>query len=909
MADALQPASRAPLNRDVELLGELLSEVIIDQEGSEIGTLVQQVKELAIVARQNNLLAREQLQTLISSHSADVLQVVARAFTHRLALANIAEQQHRIRRRRYYQGLSESSPQIGSVDATLSSLKKKGLPQNKITDAIRKLNVELVMTAHPTEIRRRTTRRQHQEVAQLLREKDLHQMTAHEEQLNLHELKRVIQTCWATEEVRQRKPTVEDEVRDGLVVFEETLWHAVPRYLRELDRSMRHHLGEGLSLETTPLSFGSWMGGDRDGNPNVKPIATERTCLLARVAASRLLSEGLEDLWSELSVNQCSEELRACVGDVWEPYRVHIKSILTKIQNTGAYAQAQLDGLSSPLGQIYTHPEQLKKDLMLCWRSLNETGLSTLAMGSLRDLIWNVDVFGLTLFKLDVRQEASRHTEVLSYLTENLGYGRYDQWSEEERQQFLLNALTDRQRHLPPQMWSTHNPRNERDERVFDVLDTFKVTAQQPSGMLGAYIISMASQPSDILAVLYLQEEARHLFSTPISGQAQRVVPLFETERDLDHGHHTMRALLDIPWYRELISKREQDRIEVMIGYSDSAKDAGRLAAAWALYKAQERIVVTCEEFGVHLTLFHGRGGSIGRGGGPTHAAILCQPPGSIKNTLRVTEQGEVIDAKYGRPGIAVRTLELATTAVLEATLTPAEAPKQAWRDMMERMAEKSREAYHDVVRREPQFVPYFRAATPEQELGMLNIGSRPARRRSGGGLESLRAIPWIFAWTQTRLMLPAWLGVGEALAWSQSDQHHKQLLVEMEADWPFFRSTLGLIEMVLAKALPDISARYDELLVSDELSSLGTRLRESYRHTKTQLLTLRNREELLEPLSMLRASIDARNPYVDPLNLIQAELLSRLRNKNLSVQQEEKLRSALSVTISGIAVGMRNTG
>ena len=909
MTESKVLGSREPLKRDVDLLGNLLDDVVIDHEGEQIGSLIHEVRTLAKSARQRDQAARTRLQDLIAQLSVADIQVIARAFTHRLALSNIAEQQHRIRRRRYYQGLGESSPQVGSVDATLSSLKRKGVAPDAIIEALSALNVELVMTAHPTEVRRRTTRRQHQHIAQLLRVKDLHNMNAHEEQLNQKELKRVISACWSTDEVRNRKPTVEDEVRDGLVVFEETLWHAVPRYLRELDASMHRHLGARLPLDRAPLRFGSWMGGDRDGNPNVSPIVTHRTCLLARVSAARLLSDGVERLWAELSMNHASDELRARVGEVWEPYRVHLKSILIKLRNTESQAQAQLDGLQAPLGQIYGHPDELSADLMICWRSLNETGLGELAIGQLRDLIWNVNVFGLTLFKLDVRQEADRHTEALSYITENLGYGRYDQWSEEERQRFLVDGLSDQGRNLPPKIWSTQNPRSDRDVRIFDVLDTFKILAQQPAGMLGAYIISMAALPSDVLAVMYLQKAARYQFATAHSDEPQRVVPLFETERDLDEGHETMRTLFENPWYRQVISEVYQDRVEVMIGYSDSAKDAGRLAAAWALYKAQEQIVDTCKDFGVHLTLFHGRGGSIGRGGGPTHAAILCQPPGSIQNTLRVTEQGEVIDTKYGRPGIAVRTLELATTAVLEATLTPAEAPKSEWREMMERMAKISRDAYHSVVRHEEQFVPYFRAATPEQELGMLNIGSRPARRRAGGGLESLRAIPWIFAWTQTRLMLPAWLGVGEALAWSQSDEQHKLRLIEMEAQWPFFRSTLGLIEMVLAKALPDISARYDALLVSDDLASLGVKLREAYHHTTQQLLTLRSRQQLLEPQSMLRASIDARNPYVDPLNLMQAELLARLRSGERSAEEEDELRSALSITINGIAVGMRNTG
>jgi len=387
------------------------------------------------------------------------------------------------------------------------------------------------------------------------------------------------------------------------------------------------------------------------------------------------------------------------------------------------------------------------------------------------------------------------------------------------------------------------------------------------------------------------------------------VVPLFETEADLKAGGGSLEALLSIPWLREHVRREDGERLEVMIGYSDSAKDAGRLAAAWALFTAQERLVQACEAQGVKLTLFHGRGGSVGRGGGPTHAAILCQPPGSIQGTIRVTEQGEVIRAKYGRPGIAVRTLELTTTAVLEATLLEGVTPKASWRACMDRLSETSTGVYHGVVRHEPRFVPYFRAATPEQELGLLHIGSRPARRRAGGGVESLRAIPWVFAWTQTRLMLPAWLGIGAALDKEMQQDSGVEGLREMVAQWPFLRSTLDLVEMVLAKALPDIAARYDELLVPEDLQPLGADLRARYALTCERLLELRGRTELLQENAVLRRSIQVRNPYVDPLNLLQSELLQRVRGLDEGHPEAEHVRAALLVTVNGIAAGMRNTG
>ena len=651
------------------------------------------------------------------------------------------------------------------------------------------------------------------------------------------------------------------------------------------------------------------MGGDRDGNPNVSPSVTRRACLLAQLKVFELLMSDVEQLGKELSLNRCSDALTARVGDVWEPYRVHLSQVYVRLKNTAARLASRLDGSAPVAGQIYTSRDAFRDDLLLCWHSLNETGHGVIANGHLRDLIWRVDVFGFTLFSLDLRQESTRHAEAMSYVTQKLGYGDYLSWSEEERSQFLIEHLSATDVYLPESFWRFTTATTDFETRVFDVLETFRVAAEQPPEMLGAYVISMATSPSDVLSVMYLQREARHRFASESSGDRSELSHFFETEQDLKTGHETLSTLLSLPYFREVVTRQFDDKIEVMIGYSDSAKDAGRLAAAWALYQAQEEMVKVCEEYGVHLTLFHGRGGSIGRGGGPTHAAILCQPPGSIKGRLRVTEQGEVIDAKYGRPGIAVRTLELTTTAVLEATILSSEPPRAEWRELMKGMADVSMGAYRDVVRKRTDFVDYFRHATPEPELGLLKIGSRPARRKKGGGLESLRAIPWIFAWTQTRLMLPAWLGFGEALNWALSDPKRAELLSEMVAEWPFFRSTIDLIEMVLAKALPDVAARYDELLVPASMRPLGLELRSAYLEAKSRLLQVRGREQLLPPNSMLRISINTRNPLVDPLNLIQAELLKRFRALQPGAKDLPVIEEALLVTVNGIAAGMRNTG
>jgi phosphoenolpyruvate carboxylase len=424
------------------------------------------------------------------------------------------------------------------------------------------------------------------------------------------------------------------------------------------------------------------------------------------------------------------------------------------------------------------------------------------------------------------------------------------------------------------------------------VLDTFAMIARTPPGSLGAYVITMTQHASDVLAVQLLQKAAG--VAAPL-----RVVPLFETSRDLQHAGPVLDSLFEHAWYRDRIGGRQ----EVMLGYSDSAKDVGRLTAGWELYKAQEAILASCARHGVCVTLFHGRGGSVGRGGGPTHLAIQSQPPGSIDGTLRVTEQGEMLQALFGLPDIAVRTMEVYTTGTLEAWLTPGRAPSGEWRDCMDRLAADARDTYRHVVYDDPRFIDYFHASTPEAEIGALNIGSRPARRRPGSGVSELRAIPWQFAWTQTRLMLGAWLGVEDALDRAVA-RGERERLIEMYREWPHFQSAIGLIEMVLAKADGRIAAEYDRQLVPEALQAVGIELRARLARAIHGVLDVTGQTELLHENPVIRRSIDVRNPYVDPLNLVQVELLRRVR-----LQAEPQARTALRVTINGIAAGLRNTG
>jgi phosphoenolpyruvate carboxylase len=815
------------LRDDIHLLGDLLGETLRAQEGEGLFEMVERVRALAKSARAGSSSDFDKLTALLGNLSANEALPVARAFAQFLSLANIAEQHHRVRRRREYQRDEKAKPQPGSCDEVFGRLISEGLDKERLFAAVRDLCVELVLTAHPTEVMRRTLLQKQRRVADLLARQDHEDLTIPEREAAVEELRREITSMWETDEVRHERPTPLDEVRGGLIAFEQTLWDAIPQFLRTLDRALREHTGKPLPLDAKPIRFGSWIGGDRDGNPNVTADVTVKACLLSRWMAADLYLRDIEDLRLDLSVTRGSAELESLAGCTHEPYRALLKRIRDDFRATRQSIEAALEDTGRKIGPL-VESRQLLEPLMVCWRSLHETGNGVLANGRLLDLIRRVHCFGLTLVRLDIRQDSARHAKP------------------------------------------------EKED-----MDTFRVIDEIPPESLGAYVITMTRNAQDVLRVAALQSRLR-------------VVPLFETIADLRNAPQTLRELFANAEYRQRMAGRQ----EVMIGYSDSSKDAGRFAAAWELYKAQEQIVAVCREAGVELTLFHGRGGSVGRGGGPTYLAIQSQPPGSVDGRLRVTVQGEMIQAEFGLIGIALRTLEVYTTATLDATLTPAESPKPEWRDAIQTMADASAHAYRRVVYETPEFLDYFRAATPEVELGQINIGSRPARRGAQKGVESLRAIPWQFAWTQNRLLLPSWLGVDDAI-----EAGPRKIISAMMREWTFFRSTIDLIEMVLAKVEPSIAAYYDTLLVPDPLRSVGDALRARLSATMELVKGITGHKRLLESNPVLRRSIDVRNPYVDPINLVQAEILRRLR------AGDETLKDAFVVTVNGIAAGMRNTG
>ena len=891
------------LRNDVRLLGTLLGETIKSQQGEDLYLQVESVRYMSKLARQGNQEQAEKLVETLSALDSAELYLLARAFTLFLNLANIAEQHHQLRQRREESRVEKTDllsldPNIGSLgflDDEFQNMTNRGVTAERLYEHVCRLNIDLVLTAHPTEIVRRSVSSKFLKITRLLAENDRNDLS-HLERVRIKQgLRQAITEVWETDEIRRLRPTPIDEAKTGLVTLEQSLWKVVPDIFSELDDALIKHTGKPLPIDATPIRFGSWMGGDRDGNPNATPQVTHIVGIQNKLRAAELYWREIDELRRDLSMNDCSQELRDKVGDAGEPYRALLEKLLKKLRNTIKFYTRQMDesGLKANLKvKQHTPPvssvEDLRQPLMLCYRSLIECGDLMIAGGRLKDMLRRLNTFGISLCKLDIRQEADRHTEAIDAITQFLGIGHYAEWSEQEKQDFLVKELQNPR----PLISSAFPEKDQASESVREVLETFRMLSRENPETLGAYIISMATYPSDVLAVELLQRECR--ISEPL-----RVVPLFERLDALQGAAECMEALFATKWYLDRI----QGKQEVMIGYSDSAKDAGKLAATWGLYQAQEALVEVFERFDVDLTLFHGRGGTVARGGGPAYQAIRSQPPGSVNCSMRVTEQGEVIQAKFGLPGSAVDSLRVYIASVLETTLLPPPKPKPEWRTQMDLLAQDALEEFHDVVRHDPDFVEYFGLATPEQELGNLKIGSRPARRRKGSGIQYLRAIPWIFAWTQTRLMLPAWLGVGQALD-RALERGDKETLMEMQASWPFFSATLDSIEMVFSKADVNVSKMYDDKLVPDHLQPLGDKLRQKYQQTVDHILNITQHETPLENEPVVRTSVNVRNTYVDPLNILQVELLHRERQHS-----EDIVLDALLVAINGIAAGMRNTG
>ncbi|KAL2904953.1 Phosphoenolpyruvate carboxylase 4 [Bienertia sinuspersici] len=916
--DIAEEISFQSFEDDCRILRSLFNDVLLREVGSDFVHKLERIRILAESAcnmrnagiEETADLLEKQLISELSKMGLDEALMLGRAFSHYLNLMGIAETHHRLRKQRNVPQLSKS------CDDIFSKLIQEGASPDELYNHVSQQEVEIVLTAHPTQINRRTLQYKHIRIAHLLEYNDRPDLGHEDREMLIEDLVREITSVWQTDELRRHN------------------LHHCPHYLRRVSNALKKHTGRALPLTCTPIRFGSWMGGDRDGNPNVTAKVTRDVSLLSRWMAENAEKDKYES-WSQ-NMQRSQSKFQSKL-----PTRVDLPSTdcndedsqhpklelpgtdympLNRQEGAKKSQKPNLDGNGSANAQPFRNfsqclrasfqkllePSQPQHPGIAPYRVVlgnvkdkQSCGSGVLADGRLADLIRRVSAFGMVLMKLDLRQESGRHSEALDAITKYLDLGTYSEWDEEKKLEFLTKELKGKRPLVPPSI--------EVNPDVKEVLDTFRVAAELGSDSLGAYVISMASNASDVLAVELLQKDGRLAhggeLGKPCIGGTLRVVPLFETVNDLRGAGSVIRKLLSIDWYREHIIKNHNGHQEVMVGYSDSGKDAGRFTAAWELYKAQEDVVAACNEFNIKVTLFHGRGGSIGRGGGPTYLAIQSQPPGS--GTLRSTEQGEMVQAKFGRPQIAVRQLEVYTTAVLLATMCPPQPPRDVkWRNLMEEISKVSCQHYRNMVFDNPEFLPYFHEATPQAELGHLNIGSRPTRRKSSTGIGHLRAIPWVFAWTQTRFVLPAWLGVGAGLK-SACENGNTDDLRAMYQEWPFFQSTIDLIEMVLGKADIPIAKLYNDVLVSECRRELGTQLRKELMATEMHVLVVSGHEKPLEGNRTLMKLIENRLPYLNPINMLQVEILKRLRQD----EDNHKLRDALLVTINGIAAGMRNTG
>ena len=842
----------------VRLLGRLLGQVIERDRGHHFLDRIETIRALAKAARNQG--AWTELHRYLAEIPSYEVTDVARAFNQFLNLANIAEQDYQVH------NLEEDA------DSAWAQLFDR-LSAERAVEAIASMRVELVLTPHPTEVLRRTLMLKYDAIAAELKR----------QQPSAARMERLIAEAWHTEEIRNRQPEPQDEARWGFAVVENSLWEALPACLRDIDEALVRRNLPPLPVDAAPVAVASWMGGDRQGNPDVDARVTREVLMLARWMAADLYLRDIETLQADLSMAECNGPLRKRVGDDPEPYRALLRTVRERLLATRAWAET-LD--PAPPAGVYHTAADLYEPLALCDASLRDVDMEIIAEGPLKDTLRRVRAFGVTLVNLDVRQSADRHTAVLDEITRYLGAGErpggYADWTEAERRKFLLDELRGR-RPLFPAVWPVSAESRE-------VLDTCAVIAEQNGDGISEYIVSRAKSPSDVLAVVLLLRESGLRANLP-------VVPLFETLDDLDRAAQTVDTLQSIPWYAKYAGGEQQ----VMLGYSDSAKDAGQMAASWAMYQAKERLAEVASSRDVRLTLFHGRGGAIGRGRGAAQAAILAQPPNTVGGRLRVTEQGEAIRFKLGDPALARETLMRYLIGTIEVSLDPPPAPTARLRATMSQLADRARESYRALVD-QTDFVDYFRQITPQEELETLALGSDPAQRSTVADISGMSAIPWVFAWTQVRLMLPMWLGTDAALGALREDDLKDRCDALME--WPFFRVQMDALEAILAKTDLALVDFYAERLTPKAHRAIHDIARRRATDVKENLLALRGQSELLAHNPKAQDSIRVRNTYLDPLHLLQAELIGRLRENH-----DDQVVEALKITMAGIASGLRHTG
>jgi phosphoenolpyruvate carboxylase len=923
------------LRARVKLLGIALGDVLRAHAGEEVYSAVETLRKGFISLRkQDNPRLRTRLLKIISRLDADTLTQVVRAFSIYFSLLNIAEEefQHRERHRQRQAG---GPLWTGSFDETLTTFCYEGLDPAKLQEILDRMLYMPVFTAHPTEARRRTIQHTLRRIFLTTERLDDTRLRKRDRDELIVLLQTQIQVLWKTNEVRVQRPQVRDEIRNGLFYFRECLFDAVPEVYRNLEGAIARVYGPDAAPVRVPsfLRFGSWIGGDRDGNPNVKPETTELAVYLHTqevleeyLARLKALSESLS-----FSIRICQPSAsvlaKIAAGEPFasavfgsnpdrfreEPYRRLVYLMRYRLQNNLARIQDRLQGREErDTGPRYKNEDELLQDLYDIRESLAGHGDANVGGHELADLIRLVETFGFNLVYLDLRQESSRHSAAVAELFQLTGVANdYLERDESARMDLLGQALSAAG---PLQL-----ELSQCSDETRETLEVFRVMARMREEVsaraFGNYVISMTHAASHVMEVLVLASTAGLVERQDDGWRCEvGVTPLFETIEDLAHIDEVLRRLFEHPTYLALL-RAAGGHQEVMLGYSDSAKDGGILASGWNLYEAQRKIVALTDRYGVGCRLFHGRGGTIGRGGGPTHESIIAQPPDTVRGTIKFTEQGEVLSYRYSNVETARYELAMGVTGLLKAsghTVAATASRYEVYHPVMAELAAAGEKAYRDLTDRTPGFLDYFYEATPVSEVGLLKIGSRPSHRAKGDRSKgSIRAIPWVFGWAQSRHTLPAWYGIGYALEqWRGQDPARSEVLREMYMHWPFFRSLLSNTQMSLSKADMDIAHEYASLCGDADLrEQIYGRVREEYLRTLAEVRSTAGIKILLEEIPSLALSLSRRNPYLDPLNHIQVVLLRRSRDPEASAEERERWLDPLLRTINAIAAGMRNTG
>src|SRR5947209_3407051 len=918
-AQALEADAR--LREEIRLLGRILGDTVRDQEGADVFDLVERIRQTSIrFHRDDDKPARRELELILDSMSISQTLRIVRAFSYFSHLANIAEDQNNIRQMRA-RTAPGGAPRANALTQTLAHAKTAGFSAAALRRFLGEAQVSPVLTAHPTEVRRKSTIDREMEIAGLLDRRERVQLTPEEIEASDEQLRRAVLTLWQTNLLRRTKLTVLDEVANGLSFYDYTFLHEVPRLHCALEDRLNREEGGTPGELASFLTMGSWIGGDRDGNPFVTADVMRGTLRLQSSRVMNFYLEELHVLGSELSLAahlaDVSDELRALAGRSpdtsphrsGEPYRLAVSGIYARL--TATALRLEVETTRRPVGEAapYASVKEFKADLDVLDRSLIANNSGVIARGRLRSLRRAVDCFGFHLARLDIRQNSAVHERTVADLFDAAIPGMsYLALTEEARVNLLLSEL----RSARP----LSSAFVKYSEETLGELAVFRAAAEAHArfgtDVIHQCIISMCKGMSDMLEVAVLLKEVGLI--NPSGRSAINIVPLFETIEDLQVAAAIMDRLLSLHDYRRLVDSRGAVQ-EVMLGYSDSNKDGGFVTSGWELYKAEIGLVEVFERHHVRLRLFHGRGGSVGRGGGPSYDAILAQPGGAVNGQIRITEQGEIISSKYSNAEVGRNNLEILAAATLEASLLQPKrsAPRREYLEAMEELSALAFKAYRNLVYETEGFTDYFWASTVITEISTLNIGSRPASRKKTRAIEDLRAIPWVFSWAQCRLMLPGWYGFGSAVeAWlAGHPEQGMPFLQELYREWPFFRTLLSNMDMVLAKSSIAIASRYAELVPDADLRErIFGRIRREWHLSIETLLDIMGHDRLLESNALLERSIRNRFPYLDPLNHVQVELLKEHRKELADGETaDEQVLRGIQLTINGISAGLRNSG